>query len=336
MALTTKVCWIVVVVVLAAAVLRLEVILAIFNVNHNNTAETVEEKLILSETTPVISTERIQNSNSTIIESKTKISKSTTKAPTRPKSATTMAGSRYWNSPLLGESKEGGAWNCCIDPLLVNPLRQHPAAQEVQDRSHDYSCPKENASNFSWYYEHDSSVGKVSSTSSSTAAVRKFDRLQWKHTSIVFVGGSTTRQIMEQYRWEMPHAAQNSKAIIARFLFHHIQVGNSRYGRHDVLDLNKLDPTLEQVLVEEKPDFIVVNVGTWWDTDCIGHVLDNKGQQWSIGFHDPHNKRSEWQVRNKTRPHFRKPNVTFAALMKRALQMMLVQASPKTTIVWRS
>lgn len=108
-------------------------------------------------------------------------------------------------------STKSGEWTCCVKTEEVNDLHNHPDPDQVQDIGHNYECP-ENPSNFSWYY-----------ASSKNSKPKALNREQWKKKSLLFVGGSTTRQMAEQYRWEMPSASKQSKFVFAQFLFHHIE-----------------------------------------------------------------------------------------------------------------
>lgn len=216
-------------------------------------------------------------------------------------------------------SESTGEWKCCVDTYSVNDIHNHPTAEAAQDEHHNYACP-EKPSNFSWYY----------STPSHPAPLA-FDRSKWKKTSIVFVGGSTTRQMYEQYKWEMPKALNRSHHNYgARFLFEHIEVGGCcNYDRSHVLDTRKLHPELVASL-RSAPDFLVFNVATWWGTATIGTVIDKNGVPWSIGGTPVE---TEWIVANKTSD---KPDFSFATTMGRAIKLMQEMKHPKTTLVWRS
>ena len=94
-----------------------------------------------------------------------------------------------------------------------------------------------------------------------------------------------------------------------------------------------LDPDLISNMTAA-PDFVVFNVGLWWSTKTIGYVIDQDGVTWNIGG----SKNSEWFVVNKTSSSLglTPPDVTFATLMRSAIQMMLKVKHPRTTLVWRS
>jgi len=193
----------------------------------------------------------------------------------------------------------------------------------VQDPSHNYYCP-ENPANFSWFYSSRSDPNSVRSSLKSE---------KWTNRSIVFVGGSTSRQMAEQLKWEMPEAANTSaRILISKFLFWHIKADGieTSYTRSHELDLRSLDLALIDHL-KAAPDFVVFNVGTWWSTTAIGHVIDENGLRWQIGGL----KTEESKIMNDTASH-PQPNLKFAHLMESAIKMMLAVKSPNTTLVWRS
>jgi hypothetical protein len=203
------------------------------------------------------------------------------------------------NSPVAPSSTAG--WKCCVNPYDVNEIRIHPNVKETQDGRHDYSCP-ENPSNLSWYYAE---------AGSSHATTRSLQQSKWQNKTFLFVGGSTIRQMHEQFRWEMPLAAKNSKFCFAQFFFERIKIGDT-YKQAHIIDLRILAKDLVK-LIKAGPDFVILYVGTWWASRTIGIVIDEKGQYWSI-VGSPSNQ--EWQIANTTEKH--KPDFSFATLMKRA------------------
>ena len=217
-------------------------------------------------------------------------------------------------------SEVGGQWKCCVNPHSVNRLWKHPEPQTVQDQNHDYGCP-DYPSNFSWYFVSESHPEAMS-----------LDSKKWRNRSIYFVGGSTTRQMLEQYRWEMPLSSKDARTITSRYLFDHIEDGKY-YTRSHIVDLRRLHPKLQETL-EASPEFIIFNVGPWWSTNNVGYVFDKKGTKWKIGSGE--NNDSEWYTLNKTTTGISKPDLSFANLMKMAIKLMIRFKSPKTTLVWRS
>ena len=224
----------------------------------------------------------------------------------------------------------GGTWKCCVNSDEVNDLGNHPDAKTVQHKSHDYSC-LENPSNFSWYYE----IPGSSRSSSSTTKTRSFQRWKWDQKSFLFVGGSTQRQMYEQYQWEMPAGAKNAQHnYAARFLFHHIEIGGCcKYDRSHILDLRKLEKDFQRQL-KAGPDFVILNVATWWEVGAIGTVIDENGRSWNIAGTP---KGQEWTISNQTNEVYDKPpNLSFATLMNRAFDLIHKLKHPKTKLVWRS
>lgn len=219
------------------------------------------------------------------------------------------------SSRLAGRSSQ---WKCCADPLSIEAVNKHPLLAKVQDPNHNYACP-DNPSNFSWFY----------STKSNPNKPRQLVRQKWKNKTICFAGDSTSRQMMEQFRWEMPVEAKTSTQINSYYLYSHQQVGK-RYHRNDILDLRKLHPDLVSS-IQRGYHFLVFNAASWWDTPMAGHAIDANGTRWDIA--GGHNE--EWIIVNKT-TSTPKPDFSFGILMDRAIQMMLKLKHPRTKLIWRS
>jgi len=105
-----------------------------------------------------------------------------------------------------------------------------------------------------------------------------------------------------------------------------------RVSLSHILDLRKLHPYLVSNMTAG-PDFVIFNVGTWWSSKAIGHVIDEHGKMWSI---DAKSENDEWYIVNKTSTTDPGPNVNFRKLMRKAIEMMLKIKHPRTTLVWRS
>ncbi|CAB9523529.1 expressed unknown protein [Seminavis robusta] len=135
------------------------------------------------------------------------------------------------------------------------------------------------------------------------------------------------------YVWEMPKPASLSEHnSAARFLFEHDEVGGCcNYNRTHVLDLRSLQSNFTRQILEG-PDYIILHVGVWWGTTAIGYVIDDVGHKWSIRG-TPHE--TEWKIDNTTDTD-EKPDVSFAALMKKAILMIMKLKKPHTKIVWRT
>jgi len=260
----------------------------------------------------------------------------------------TTTKSKIQSTPMIEQSKKGGIltdsagavkqWKCCVDPLRINPL-VHPNATDVQDKKHNYGCPK-NPSNFSF----------------SWPAMREtLIPRRWKNKTIGFVGGSTTRQMFEQLMWEMPGTTEATKTF-EPFLFKQDDNGKGccTYNRTHDIDLRVLAPAVVNAL--RSSDYVIVNVGTWWSSTTVGFVTDENGLRWEV---DGGRKQvKQWHILdanisainakilnppaplgNATSQKVKvptPPSVLFDHLMERALTMMQQVASPHTTIVWRS
>lgn len=205
-----------------------------------------------------------------------------------------------------------GEWKCCLNPQEVNPLDRHPDVAEVQLKP--YQCP-DHPSNFSWYY--------------STKTHKALDPSKWTNRTIYFVGGSTTRQMYEQLNREMPHLKYNEFSF-DRFLFSYTEKKCCMYQGHHKVDISRLAPNLHEAL-RKKYDYIIINIATWWSSNSVGHLIDEKGQYWLVNTSND----EEWRILNKT-TNTDPPDVSFAALMDRLFRMVLEIKSPKTTLVWRS
>lgn len=206
-------------------------------------------------------------------------------------------------------------WKCCIDPEIVNPIPEHPAAELVQAR--DYRC--ERKSNFSLFYEETEHDPPIILNAS-----------KWKNRSILFAGGSTSRQMLEQLRWEMPQLINTTTIhhdMAARFLFLHRERSCCWWNGSMTLDMRYLSPGIEKAL-DSGYQFIILNVGTWWSSNSIGSVIDENAMMWHVdGRH--------WRILNSTN-HTQLPDVSFDTMMRNGLVKMLKRKKPNTTIVWRS
>jgi hypothetical protein len=214
-------------------------------------------------------------------------------------------------------------WKCCVDPSLVD-FQGHPDPMTVVSKSHSsYACP-EKPSNFSWYF----------SSPDPLASTKSLDEEKWKNKKLLFVGGSTTRQMQEQLKWEMPEVSRQAAFSFDSFLFE-VPGRSWNSGPFDAshsVDLRYLSPNLQEGL-SLGYDFIILNVGVWWDFNFIGRVIDTNGTSWAVDS----SKGKEWNILNATNSSsLQPPSVLFSFLMERAFRMMLEIKSPNTTLVWRS
>ena len=227
-----------------------------------------------------------------------------------------------------------GTWKCCVDPFVANPIRTQLNLSTL--KSIRYPCPS-NPSNFSWFY---------SSPTKPQLERRSLAPMKWRNKTFLFVGGSTTRQMWEQLLWEMPMIGDATSFVFDQFLFKHFEHQTRCYNRSHGLDLRTLAPRLIDGL--KTVDYVIFNVATWWPSLSIGYVIDENGVHWSVD-----GGRGEWHVLNET-PSVssgggghdsntssdisspQPPTVSFAALMERAIRMMLAEKSSRTKIIWRS
>ena len=229
-----------------------------------------------------------------------------------------------------------GTWKCCVDPFVANPIRTQLNLSTL--KSIRYPCPS-NPSNFSWFY---------SSSTKPQLERRSLAPMKWRNKTFLFVGGSTTRQMWEQLLWEMPMIGDATSFVFDQFLFKHFQheAGPFSFNRSHGLDLRTLAPRLIDGL--KTVDYVIFNVATWWPSLSIGYVIDENGAHWSVD-----GGRGEWHVLNETSSVSSRggghdsntssdisspqpPTVSFAALMERAIRMMLAEKSSRTKIIWRS
>jgi len=206
-------------------------------------------------------------------------------------------------------------WNCCVDENDINN-HTHGDAKKVQDSRHIYACPS-NASNFSYFYGDEP---------------LRFDALKWAGQNISIFGGSTSRQFHEQLLWELPGVA-NTKFDYQQFLFK--QGDDTTFYKYVVeLDLRSLASIVESLQTD---NFVIVNVGSWWDSKTIGSVIDENSIRWQV-----QGGPGEWKILNNSlavnnkKNGFSPPDVTFSKLMERCVRLMLESASSEVVIVWRS
>lgn len=208
-------------------------------------------------------------------------------------------------------------WKCCINPDIVNPITEHPAAELIQDI--DYRC--ERKSNFSLFYDEETERDRhpmILNTS------------KWMNRTILFAGGSTSRQMLEQLRWEMPqliNATTIHHDMDARFLFLHRERFCCWFNGSMTIDMRYLSPGIEKAL-DSGYQFIILNVGTWWSSNSIGSIIDENAMMWQVDGH-------RWHILNSTN-HTPLPDISYETMMKNVLVKMIKRKKPNTTIVWRS
>jgi len=211
-------------------------------------------------------------------------------------------------------------WKCCTNSYTVNNNPTHLKATMAQEENHNYMCP-ENPSNFSYYFSKESLISQ------------RFIWSKW-NTKISLVGGSTTRQMYEQYLWEKPQKARTNvhyAGSSTNFLFEWEQVGGCcNYNRTHILNTLRLAPDLILHL-KSAPNFLIFNVGSWWSSKAIGTVIDEQNTTWSIHGTPPN---QEWISDNNSTTN--SPDLSFANLMERAIIMMKEKKNRKTTLIWRS
>jgi hypothetical protein len=152
-------------------------------------------------------------------------------------------------------------WQCCVDPLSINPMPTHPYPDGIQAKN--YSCPT-TPSNFSWYFGPPPTDAKTNVAPESIANYA-LDKRKWNNASYTFVGGSTTRQMYEQLLWEMPEMKSDNhfqmKMCLDKYMFKHIS-GALNSGS-DVIDLRRVAPCLAQALTKQhaKTNYVIFHLG---------------------------------------------------------------------------
>ena len=177
----------------------------------------------------------------------------------------------------------------------------------------NYSCPT-HPSNFSWH-----PVPRPLELSFSN----------FENKSFSFIGGSTTRQLYEQLKWEFPKVRASYAG--GNFLFDWQRLNGQccKYDGSHLLDLRNLEAGVLRAI--RSSDYVIVNVGTWWNSNTIGIVVDEDGTHWNV------TTRGDWKLRDSnTRIRSKPPSLRFEDLMRKALRLMLAKAAPGTVIVWRS
>jgi hypothetical protein len=243
-------------------------------------------------------------------------------------------------------------WQCCVDPLSINPIATHPDPAKLQ--SIDYACPK-TPSNFSWYFGPPP-TDKNTSVAPASIANYALDKRKWGKASFTLVGGSTTRQMYEQLLWEMPEMESNnySRYCENRYMFKHIApIGGSPVNRIHTIDLRRPAYCLKQALTKReqaRTNYVIFNIGPWWFLPTVGTVIDEQGLHWSITNitgGPNHSRYQEWEIDNVATPLLSgsgtkhqtspsPPNVTFAGYIEQVVKVMLRLKSPNTVLVYRS
>jgi len=226
-------------------------------------------------------------------------------------------------------------WKCCKVPQHA---AVHPSTEEtVALQGTEYTC-NDRPSNFEWY--HADNLPELNAT-------------KWKPRKIFFAGASTVRQMKEQLEWEIPSAEPQMydegdlQYQTDHFIFRQEHEYRNLFHGLVTLDLRQLSPGLEAAMKIDY-DFIILNVGIWWELYSVGNIIELDGKKWKI----QKTLYEEWRVQNFTNglvpdvsfssrrvqsvTNGLVPDVSFAALMKRGLTMILSKKHPKTQIVWRS
>jgi hypothetical protein len=236
-------------------------------------------------------------------------------------------------------------WQCCVDPLSINPIATHPDPTKLQ--RNNYACPK-TPSNFSWYFGPPP-ADKNTSVAPASIANYALDKRKWEKASYTFLGGSTTRQMYEQLLWEMPEMESNdhSRYCEDRYMFKHIKSGFP-YNRSHTIDLRQEADCTKQALTkggQARTNYVIFNIGPWWFLPVVGTVIDEQGLHWSITGGTNVTTNQEWEIDNITIPLLSSgakqtapspPNVTFAGHIERVVKMMLRLKSPNAVLVYRS
>lgn len=215
-------------------------------------------------------------------------------------------------------------WKCCIPRNREKQQVAHPNASEIQQKN--YLCP-DKPSNFLWYYDS-------KRDGEANVGLEDLNATKWKPEKIFFVGGSTSRQMKEQLEWELPTALPKMNSIIDRFLFLNHETRCCDYNFNMTLDMRTLSPGIEEAL-EGDYDFMVINVGTWWDSGAVGVVIDENGLSWKLN----KTKKVDWTLDTIDNSHLaaeNPPDVSFRAMMKRALEMIQKKNKKNIQVVWRS
>ena len=176
-----------------------------------------------------------------------------------------------------------------------------------------YACPG-NPSNFSWQPNPPLPALNIS---------------YWNNKTFAFIGGSTTRQMFEQFVWEFPILQTKASYLNGHFLFDRNQTNHRccKYDGSHILDLRKLESGVLRAV--RSFDYIIVNVGTWWDSKTIGAIIDVDGKHWNVTSHGP------WRY-TETNESKQKPSLRFEDMMEKALHLMLALSAPGSKIIWRS
>jgi len=219
-------------------------------------------------------------------------------------------------------------WKCCKVPQHA---AVHPSTEEtVALQGTEYTC-NDRPSNFEWY--HADNLPELNAT-------------KWKPRKIFFAGASTVRQMKEQLEWEIPSAEPqmydegDRQYQTDHFIFRQEHEYRNLFHGLVTLDLRQLSPGLEAAMKIDY-DFIILNVGVWWEMHSVGNIIELDGKKWKI----QKTLYEEWRVQNFTNglvpdvsfssrrvqnvTNGLVPDVSFAALMKRGLTMILSKKTPQ-------
>lgn len=232
-------------------------------------------------------------------------------------------------------------WLCCFNETkniprgeFLHSESRSATLEMIQDPGHVYSCDDRGMhrpGNSSYFYS-------PFSRPNIDPPIVQPSLFQGK--SIAIVGGSTSRQMLEQFAWEGICLTAKSNCTVEyskdRFLFNIEPSRYTNYKEMCTLDVRKLAKNVEQFLKRPNPvDYLIFNVATWWPARTIGYVIDTEGVKRKI-----HSRSPEWSYDTEHNSSnfdiHQNMSLAFVDMMERALHLMVRMKGPRTTLVWRS
>lgn len=230
-------------------------------------------------------------------------------------------------------SDDAYSWRCCAgESPTVNV--------KVLNRSFfgrsslKFYCP-DKVGNLSYYYAREDDDNVV------------LDASRWQGHKILIIGGSTSRQMVEQLIWELgvePLYTYNSRFFF-NLLTRKIPCCTHTFA-HEI-DLCELDTDIMEVFrksnnseMEPLTD-IVMNLATWYNGAAVGYVRDCRGTRWKL----TNERLDNWEIEGfiasngtviKPSSEMLVPKLDFSSFVEQAMQLM-ERHKPKTAkVVWRS
>ena len=176
-----------------------------------------------------------------------------------------LAKSVQWKAATAGTDRcnlTRGSWHKKTKQHITLDVTKPPSGRDdlfnlTSQRAHKYAC--------------NSDFTMAWTPGGATCRTPTLTLGKWQKKKFVFVGGSTTRQMVEQLEWEFSEKV-SARYVNAAFLFATTGRLCCSYDGSGTLDLFRIDDQVAKAV--RTADFVILNVATWWSSNAIGRVID--------------------------------------------------------------